>query len=156
MHNHCKRMLLLTLIYVFFSAYFPYCRIILIFNTCSNLLTVLCCCVSAQQATSPQSSANTSETYSLPNTNEYHSSVDTSLAETESQNESPKRLPTPPEGGDFKLEGLTSTPNMVTSLQRTDLPSPPQPVCEGSFVGRARHKDGSLLGIIFQVSTMHL
>ena len=52
---------------------------------------------------------------------------------------------------DFKLEGLTSTPNMVTSLQRTDIPSPFQPVCEGSFVGRAKHKDGSPLGIIYQV-----
>ena len=108
---------------------------------------------SVRQATSPQSSANTSETYSLPSTSENHSSVDTSLADSQSQSESPKRLPTPPEGGNFNLDGLTSTPNMVTSLQRTDLPSPFQPVCEGSFVGRAKHKDGSPLGIIFQVST---
>ena len=104
-----------------------------------------------QQATSPHSSANTSETYSLPSTNENRSSVDTSLTESHSQNESLKRLPTPPDDGDFKLEGMTSTPNMATSLQRTDIPSPFQPVCEGSFVGRAKHKDGSALGIIFQV-----
>jgi len=108
------------------------------------------CYFTVQQSSSPQSSANTSETYSLPSTNENRSSVDTSLAESHSQNDSPKRLPTPPDG-EFKLEGLTSTPNMVTSLQCTDVPSPFQPVCEGSFVGRAKHKDGSPLGIIFQV-----
>ena len=109
------------------------------------------CNFTAQQSTSPQSSANTSETYSLLSTSENHSSVNTSLTQSHSQNESPKRLPTPPDEGDFKLEGLTSTPNMVTSWQRTDVPSPFQPVCEGSFVGRAKHKDGSPLGIIFQV-----
>ncbi|KAL9963207.1 hypothetical protein ACROYT_G032385 [Oculina patagonica] len=73
-----------------------------------------------QQATSPQSSANTSETYSLPSTNENHSSVDTSLAESQGQNESPKRLPTPPEGSNFKLEGLTSTPNIIKKIELND------------------------------------
>ena len=58
----------------------------------------------------------------------------------------------PPDDCHFKLEGLTSTPNIVTSVQRTEIASPFQPVCEGSFVGEARHKDGSLLGIIFQVT----
>ena len=109
------------------------------------------CYFTVQQSTSLQSSANTSETYSPPSTNENRLSVDTSLAESHSQNESPKRFLTPPDNGDFKLEGLTSTPNMVTASQHTDIPSPSQPVCEGSFVGRAKHKDGSPLGIIFQV-----
>ena len=115
-----------------------------------HVLVVTLCSFTVQPATSPHSSANTSETYSLPSTTE-NRSVDTSLTESHSQNESLKRLPTPPDDGDFKLEGMTSTPNMATSLQRTDVPSPFQPVCEGSFVGRAKHKDGSALGIIFQV-----
>ena len=104
-----------------------------------------------KQVTSPQTSADTSETCSLPSTAEDDTSANTSLAESQSQTESIRMSPTPSDDCDFKLEGLTSTPNMVTSVQRTDIASPSQPVCEGSFVGRARHKDGSLLGIIFQV-----
>ena len=64
------------------------------------------CYFTVHQFTSLQSSANTSETYSLPSTNENRSSVDTSLAESHSQNESLKRILTPPDNGDFKLEGF--------------------------------------------------
>ena len=53
------------------------------------------------------------------------------------------------------LNAVTSTPSYPTSNQRTDSKSPVQPVCEGCFVGQAKHKDGSHLGIIFQVGTMY-
>ena len=97
------------------------------------------------------SSADTSEVYSRYSTNENLPSAELSLAESQNQEKSNGMSQTPLDGRDLELEGLTSTPNLVTSVEHTDVVSPHQPVCEGSFVGKARHKDGSLLGIIFQV-----
>lgn len=97
------------------------------------------------------SSGNSSEVYLGHSTNESLPSAELSLAESQNQAESNGMPQTPPDGCDLNLEGLTSTPNLVTRVEHTDLVSPHQPVCEGSFVGKARHKDGSLLGIIFQV-----
>ncbi|XP_044184545.1 PAS domain-containing serine/threonine-protein kinase-like isoform X1 [Acropora millepora] len=102
------------------------------------------------------SSANSSEVYSGHSTNESLPSAELSLAESQNQAESNGMPQTPPDGCDLNLEGLTSTPNLVTRVEHTDVVSPHQPVCEGSFVGKARHKDGSLLGIIFQVKKMEL
>ena len=107
--------------------------------------------LTVQQVTSSQSSGNTSETYSLPSTNGNHSTADASLTDPQIQNESPKRSPNSPQRDDYLFEGLTSTPNIVTSSGHTDIASPLQPVCEGSFIGQARHKDGSPLAIVFQV-----
>lgn len=104
-----------------------------------------------QHVSSPQTSANTSETYSPSSTSENHPTSDRSFSDSPGQSESARITVTPPEEYSLKLEGITSTPNLVTSVQRTDVASPVQPICEGSFVGRARHKDGSLLGIVFQV-----
>ena len=97
------------------------------------------------------SSGNSSEVHSGHSTNENLPSAELSLAESQNQVESNGMPQTPPDGCDLTLEGLTSTPNLVTRVEHTDVVSPHQPVCEGSFVGKARHKDGSLLGIIFQV-----
>lgn len=97
------------------------------------------------------SSANSSEVYLGHSTNESLPSAELSRAESQNQAESNGMPQTPPDGCDLNLEGLTSTPNLVTRVEHTDVVSPHQPVCEGSFVGKARHKDGSLLGIIFQV-----
>ena len=104
-----------------------------------------------KRVSSPQTSENTSKTYS--HSCEIDSSANTSLADLQNQTRSPRKSETPPGDCDFKVDGLTSTPNLVTSVQQTDVVSPCQPVCEGSFVGKARHKDGSLLGIIFQVTS---
>lgn len=46
---------------------------------------------------------------------------------------------------------LTSTPNISIARGASDVQSPVQPICEGMFVGRAQHKDGSSLGLLFQV-----
>lgn len=47
--------------------------------------------------------------------------------------------------------GLTSTPNIVTAAFETEVEGHDQPICEGSFSGKGRHRDGTPLGIIFQV-----
>lgn len=109
-----------------------------------------------QQVSSPQTSANTSETYSPSSTSENHPTSDRLFSDLPGQSESARISVTPPKEYSLHLEGITSTPNLVTSVQRTDVASPVQPICEGSFVGRARHKDGSLLGIVFQVKKIEL
>ena len=45
----------------------------------------------------------------------------------------------------------TSTPNMSSAGGTPNVQSPTQSICEGMFVGRAQHKDGSSLGLLFQV-----
>lgn len=49
--------------------------------------------------------------------------------------------------------GLTSTPNIVTAAYETEVEGPDQPICEGSFTGKGRHRDGTPLAVIFQVKT---
>ena len=101
---------------------------------------------------SPKTKVDTSETDSNSGTSENYASTDTSLVDSQSYSETERTSITPPKDCNVRLEGLTSTPNVVTSEERTDMMSPFQPVCEGSFVGRARHKDGSPLGVLFQVT----
>lgn len=107
---------------------------------------------------SPRSSADAtcSKAISSHSTNGNLTSAEMSPADLHSLEGSTRMQETPPNDGAFNLEGLTSTPNLVTSVEHTDASSPYQPVCEGSFVGKARHKDGCLLGIIFQVKKMEL
>ncbi|XP_046864972.1 PAS domain-containing serine/threonine-protein kinase-like isoform X2 [Xenia sp. Carnegie-2017] len=51
---------------------------------------------------------------------------------------------------------LTSTPNMSSAGDSPSVQSPTQPICEGMFVGRALHKDGSSLGLLFQIKRVEL
>ena len=73
-----------------------------------------------------------------------------SSTETESTGTSGQRsTPIRPSGP--RSDVLTSTPNMSSAGDTPSIQSPVQPICEGMFVGRAQHKDGSSLGLLFQV-----
>ena len=73
-----------------------------------------------------------------------------SSTETESTGTSGQRsTPIRPSGP--RTDVLTSTPNMSSAGDTPSVQSPVQPICEGMFVGRARHKDGSSLSLLFQV-----
>ncbi|XP_048590414.1 PAS domain-containing serine/threonine-protein kinase isoform X2 [Nematostella vectensis] len=64
--------------------------------------------------------------------------------------------PMTPPRNPFSPEMLTSTPNIVTSAHETEVEGHQQPICEGSFAGRGRHKNGTSLGVIFQIKRIEL
>lgn len=66
---------------------------------------------------------------------------------------SPLTSPTTPPKK-MNTHGLTSTPNIVTAAFETEVEGHNQPICEGSFLGKGRHKDGTPLRIIFQVTLL--
>ena len=99
----------------------------------------------------PTVTSNSSSAESFSSGQEPCTSTDASTTDSPYQDIQPVPLATPPKAQAFRPERLTSTPNLASSCQPTDLNAPGQPICEGSFVGRAQHRDGSPLAIIFQV-----
>lgn len=89
-----------------------------------------------------------------PSNQDHSTDISTMDESSSTQNSSSNAFsPLTPSKPPVSSHGLTSTPNIVTAAYETEVEGPDQPICEGSFTGKGRHRDGTPLAVIFQVKT---